>query len=429
MKPLHLTPPLVPAAQASLLAVLGILSRPVLSDALQAQLKQLVASPDWNPVPFPPSVDLLGLLFRHHLERMGMHWRQVFTQGALEMRRLEWEKAVVADIRRRGILHALLERMAEAGIGRVMLIKGAALAPLYPSPALRLMSDIDFAVAKRDLPAVERILAALGCRPHRFEGAKIWRHSSGLLMDIHVPANEWSRKVFHRAESHPCFPGLNGACHPRPADHLLLLALHAARNAGLRLWRDVCDAQLLLPGIPDAERSALAELLADLPAETAPAAAFFRFLNSYASPPFPLPERKPGAWNRLQERDCAVFVRLYRALAVETNSPGMLNLLRFSLQSPRELSRMLWRRTRDFLGRSDKKRGKEQKQHLSQIAWRERDPVLGDLAPRGSWARQLLKGRLVVELIASGRFRRYLRLFRMQRKLFLQAPKPFDTQS
>jgi hypothetical protein len=360
---------------------------------------------------------------------MGMDWSLVFSRQSSGTRKQEWERTAVADIRRRGIVRALLERMAEAGVGRVMLIKGAALAPLYPSSALRRMSDIDFAVGKRDVPAVERILAALGCTPHRFENARIWRHPSGLLMDIHIPGNAWSLGVFDRAEPHACFPGLNRVCHPRPADHLLLVAFHAARNAGSRLWRDVCDAQLLLPCIAEAERVQLAGLLADLPATNTPVVAFFRFLNQFASPPFPLPERPSGAWSQQQEQDGAVFVRLYRALAVETNSPGILHLLRFTLQSPRKLAVLLWWRIRDSFARGAGQPRMGRKDTTSQIAWRERDPVLGDLAPRGSWARQFLKGRLVVELIASGRFRRYWRLLQLQRKLFLQAPKPFDTDS
>lgn len=429
MKHRHLAPPLVPSEQKRLLAILGILSRPVLSDELQRRLRRMAAVPNWKPLPFPPSVDLLGPLFRHHLERMGMDWRQLFTQRPLEMRGLEWEKAAVADIRRRGILRALLKPMAHEGIGRVMLIKGAALAPFYPSPALRLMSDIDLAVEKHNLPAVERVLNSLGYRCHRFEGARSWRHPSGLLVDIHIPASEWSAGVFARARPHPSFADLPAVCHPRPEHHLLIVALHAARNAGSRLWRDVCDAQLLLDHIPEAGREKLAEGLADLPAATAPAAAFFRFLNHHAHPPYPLPEAPPGAWNRRQERDCVVYERLYRVLAVEISSPGVLNLLRFSLQSPWKLAERFWRRAGGFVAHRGKQPGGRTKEPTREIAWRERDPVLGDLAPRGSWARQLLKGRLVVELIASGRFCRYLRLFRIQSKLFLQAPKPFDTET
>lgn len=459
--PPRIPEPLSPDRERQCLRVLGILSRPVLSSRHGELLKRELHSADWRPLPRLPSTRMIEPLFRHHAAATGIPFHRLFADdrsSRAATHSVANAPGVVPDLaayRRQALLGEVLAAFRNAGIGPVVLIKGAALAPLYPTPALRLMCDFDLVLpAGSRGPAASAVLRRLGWNRHLYDGSEVWSHPSGLMIDIHIAESGFGREAFDRAEPHPCFGDTPDSAHvlwPRPAHHLVLIALHTARNGGGRLWRDVCDAQALLahtaaPAAGMANTTAADEALSIAArfGHAVQVAALFRFLNRWALPPFRLPEAipDPAAGSGDCERETRLHAILYRRQAVEQIPPVALNLLQFTLRSPGEwivrTGQALTRaakvpfssagRTRNepkttlLPGRKSRRR-----EDAEGDAWAERDPEMGDLPARGSLARQALKLRLALRVVLSGRFPQYLRLVRLQGRVSRKAARPFGT--
>lgn len=132
------------------------------------------------------------------------------------------------------------EALQARGVSPV-LFKGADLADsLYPSPALRPMSDVDLLVAREDVEVAEHVLARLGFRPFAPEmapgvarltkHARLFVREDGAAVDLHwslvgheadtrAPKLEWFRE---RVVSDP----QRRFSRFEPTAHLLYLAAH-----------------------------------------------------------------------------------------------------------------------------------------------------------------------------------------------------------
>jgi len=381
-----------PVAERPLRKLLGLLSRPALDPTLATQFPGLIAQG-----PFPRLVALHPLepLFRHHLLRMGHQFERVFvaSPGMNVPDVSDFEPLARDYYVRRRIIRELCAALSRAGISRVVAVKGAALLNAYPSPALRAMVDIDLVLGcEAEVRLATEPLRSLGWRPGPAEVGAVWRHESGLLADLQLPATELSRRILSRA-----LPNASTGVHiPQPADHLTLVALHAARNGGARIWRDVTDAHALIAQSNDPVRLgedawALAQLS---PTAIVSLGAFFRFINQWSPAAGALPETPRGGWPAASEKATAERLALYEIVSTNPAPPLALDLVSGLLRLPKRLG---------SLASFSPKGGSSQ-----------RDPSLGGAPHVGSLSRHTLKLRLLVALALSGHFLAYRRIILRQ---------------
>lgn len=384
--------PAQPVAERPLRKLLGLLSRPAVSTEVASQLPSLLAD---RPFPRLVAVHQLEPLYRHHLLRAGHRFEDVFapTPGINQSPVPEFEPIARDYYVRRRVIRELFLALAGAGISRVVAVKGAALQDLYPSPALRWMVDVDLVLgSEAEVRLASEPLEKLGWRPGPSEVGAVWRHESGLLADLQLPATELSQRLFSRAVQNPA----TGIYAPLPADHLTLVALHAARNGGARIWRDVTDAHALLAQSPDPVRLgedawALAQLSPTAPVSLA---AFFRFINQWSPADAPLPETPRGGWLAASEKAAAERLALYETVSVNPAPPLALDLVSGLLRLPKRLSSLA--------------------SFAPHGGGAQLDPTLGQAPVVGSFSRHTLKVRLLLALVLSGRFLAYRRLILRQ---------------
>lgn len=379
------------AERIRLLRTCGLLSRPELSGKQINALHRIIENSRFRPLPRLPSLSLLEPLYSHHLIQVGYRFEDVFEPGGQP---LPEDPGLLARryYSRTGFLQQAFDALHD--VGRVMLLKGAALGPLYPSPALRQMSDADLVVSAEALPRAEAALLNCGWTRREHLASLVFRHESGFLIDLHAPRSSAARRIYSQAVSHPL---LNNAAMPRPGHHLYFIAYHAAMHAGARIWRDVCDMQLLLSGNFSAAGHSLQFARNSPQPGRASLCALFRIINRFTMPERMLPERTEH-WTAADERETRRILRIYLSLAADPTPPLALDLLR-PVASP--LTALHAR----FRARNGPSR------------WRERDPVLGDVPCGGSVQRQFFRLGLFFSLMKSGRVAHYLSLCRSQQQL------------
>jgi hypothetical protein len=195
--------------------------------------------------------------------------------GAIAARR--WratERAVPAalQVEERHIATALLaaplivERIANAYPGSIMLLKGPEVASRYPDPGLRPITDLDLLV--EDSAAAFRALVAAGCEPlpHRaspnHEPPLVFGDLP-LVIELHWSA-KWpdghagpsAAELFAAAVPSVCFGAPVLA--PSPAQHAVLLAAHAWAHRPLCRLGELVDVAAMLGECDPAECTAIA---------------------------------------------------------------------------------------------------------------------------------------------------------------------------
>ncbi len=120
-----------------------------------------------------------------------------------------------------------------------ILLKGWAIARLYPQPALRPYGDIDLFVRPQDYRVANCVIESEAAR--------------GCWVDLHARISELAdssaEDLFRRSELVPC--GEEQVRAPGAEDHFALLAIHLLKHGAWRpTW--LCDIGLLLESLPDA---------------------------------------------------------------------------------------------------------------------------------------------------------------------------------
>lgn len=361
----------------------------------------MLQAPGWRPIPRLATFHLLEPLFLHHLLHAGLEERLVFrarAPGAAAPP--SFEQLALSYYRTRNLERELLDIIRSANAGAILLIKGAALAPLYPSPALRQMCDVDVVVARSAVGAIASALERSGWHARRHRSSEVWEHGeSGMLLDLQVPGGKLGNEIFASAVPHPAFDADAGVLLPRPEHHLVLIAQHAAHHGGDRLWRDVCDCQVFLERDGGRRTAILAQEFAERHGVLPPTVALLRFINEHCHPSSPIPF--VYTLTSRQEADRRRHQSLYEQLACDAIAPVALSLLRLTVRPLREHLRSAMHSLP-----SSTLRGK--------AAWAEADPQIGTLPAAGTLARQLVKVRLLMELCRNRQLGRYLRLARLQ---------------
>jgi hypothetical protein len=397
-----------PAVRTRVLQLCGLLARPSLSDEDVASLRALVEADAWKPVPRLSSFNLLEPLFLHHLARLEIDADRVFRKEAEgPAHPPAAEQLALAYYQRLRVQGEAFDALREGGVTRLMLIKGAALAPLYPSPALRQMCDLDMVVDGREMESAAAALRRVGWQPRQHIAGEVWEHAlSGLLLDLQEPGTRLAREIFESAIRHPVYTDKAIVCMPRPGHHLVLLAIHSAGHGGDRVWRDVCDARVLLgmggPRVVVSDALALAREGGGMPQTIA----LLRFMGESAQEDELLPSLPPMAAR--EEVSCRHHLALYQELAVDVISPVALNMVRVSVRPLREHIEVAIRRLLAKTGRGTGTADADSPR------WAESDPLLGTMPPAGTFARQWTKARVLLHLWRSHQLNRYRKLVRLQ---------------
>ncbi len=142
---------------------------------------------------------------------------------------------LAADTRIAGLLYSLDHLFREHG-AQAMVFKGAALLfTHYPEPGIRPMEDIDIFPRQWCFDKVVSLFAMAGFK--RILGAGRMFSAGGVSVDLH-------RDLFH-SDRYPerrgfmtfdpflrsfILPGFHSLCIPHPADHLVVLAIHAVKH-------------------------------------------------------------------------------------------------------------------------------------------------------------------------------------------------------
>ncbi|MCC6548362.1 nucleotidyltransferase family protein [Candidatus Sumerlaeota bacterium] len=391
------------ATRKRVLRLCGLLSRPALDESHRRALRAMIGDPQWKPIPRLASWHLLEPQFLHHLERTfggGFDEAKVFLPRDVTMKGAPTgADLVLAYFHRAKILERVLSALSVAGVQKVLLIKGAALAPLYEAPATRQMCDADLVVAPGDLAIARTTLAAEKFIAHHQDSNEVWHDAaSGFHIDLQQLATPLAHGIFERATPHPCYRHIGNVAIPTRGDHLLLIAIHAARNGGNRIWRDVCDANLLLEGATKADSVCGAFAAAEeFKTGYIQAAAFFDFVDEVSPEPSGQPVRSPI----LNDNPVVnATLSLYRELSTGSMPPVALNLVAVSTRPMSEhIARLM--RARDSDGGNSSQ-------------WAETDPVMGTMAGGGTFARQMTKFKVLLHLWRSGELQHYRRLVEMQ---------------
>ncbi len=379
----------------------GLLARDRLSPAQAAEARRLVESSGWRPLPRLAVTYQMEPLFLHHAFNLGIAREALldFASPSALPSPIGWRTLGTNYYKRHGILLKLVEAFERAGIRRVMLIKGAALAPLYASPALRDMADIDMVVSTEDAPRACEVLRAEGWRNH----VTTWAHRQDCELDLLEPTEGLSREVWERAVPHPGFAGQPTIHMPSLEDHLVLVALHAAKHGGERAWRDACDVNALLGAGADPGRAL--ELAARHGAAVV-LAVLLRLVNRWGSPQSVLPERGPQ-WTHGQELACGLQLGLYEELLVDKISPVSLELFETMAIPPHVMAKRLFgwcsSAVRGKLFRPYKRAQKREAEH---------DWLLNIATEKGPYARQGRKLKILMTSLWRLEYFRYRRLIR-----------------
>ncbi len=338
---------------------------------------------------------MMQALYRHHLDLAGMRPDNLFAGGIPK----QFFQAAEQYYARRRLMSAAVSSMHQAGVKKIMAMKGAALAELYPSPALRRMSDADLVVESRALPVASRALARLGWRRLRHQKSLVFVDESGFHLDLHAPLSEEAEAIWAGSA-----PGLfRGAYAPKAGHHLWFLAHHALQHGGSRIWRDAADSLAILEKDQSAAEQAY-EFSEDFsrPETAAALAALFRFLKKWSHPPVELPAGRSD-WSTAAWDSSDSILAHFERLAVDLAPPVALDFLAPLLIRP-------WSAVASRLTACRRERP------AGEGVWAERDPVLGDL-PSGGVYREALRFRLLFQLIGSGRIWQYRDLIAQQGKL------------
>lgn len=166
-----------------------------------------------------------------------------------------WKQAASPDIAqniRIGHNHSLLNEWME-GIPYVIL-KGAASASYYPTPAYRSMGDVDFLVKSEDVERAGKVLEEHGLKPWNEEHiSHIVYRGPRMHYEMHFNlagtpngtagdlVREYTKDIFDKAETRSIVSGI--ATLPSPFHHGLILLLHTCHHLtgeGVGL-RHLCD--------------------------------------------------------------------------------------------------------------------------------------------------------------------------------------------
>ena len=133
-------------------------------------------------------------------------------------------------------IQKLFQIMRAAGVEPILL-KGWAIARLYPQPALRPYGDFDLFVRPRDSRAARRVIESEAAR--------------GSWVDLHSRLDELpetsAEDLFARSQLVAC--GDEPVRVPGAEDHFALLAIHLLKHGAWRpTW--LCDLGLLLESLP-----------------------------------------------------------------------------------------------------------------------------------------------------------------------------------
>ncbi len=373
-----------------------------------ARLRRLVASPSWQPLPLIPVLSRAAEPIIHNAALADIDPARLFVSGSfLDVPNQQTLSGFAVDYhRRRRILFDLLQRMESHGIEFLLLIKGASIASRFDSPALRFMLDSDLVLAG-DHNTRERTHTALregGFEPAPANAPGVWyQPSSGASIDLLEPAHQLGRQILNHPQSFPSPDWPDIAAEPRVPDHLVIVALHAARHHGGRLWRDVLDVRALVRDRSSRKDFTDALRIAGRVGLSPAVEALLAFAGEVCSE---LPRSHP------RTRQGRNILALYRETAWLPYPPHALKLLRRVLAegiSPRELVERF---------------GRRQPAHDSGEGWSEPDFGVGRVPARFA-DRQRFKLKLAAGLLLSGRAPETIRLLRGQTLAQSCAPKLF----
>ncbi len=217
-------------------------------------LRRLCAHPgvEWARVAREADIHRVGLLVLDRLQRSGIVAAGYVPPVVLARLREERREHVAQAIKLDAALDGVLTACAAAGIP-VIVLKGLALARLYPSPWLRPRSDLDLLIDPLHWPAAHRLLAGMGYQLQDAEHVRrplpgprqapddrqYVRAADGTLIELHADylstglrrdedARLWQRARMVEARGR-AIPVLE------PGDAFLQAATHMRRHAYTRL--------------------------------------------------------------------------------------------------------------------------------------------------------------------------------------------------
>lgn len=182
---------------------------------------------------------------------------------ALRLFQAEYFSAAATNLRMRHSLDSVVAKLTSRGIP-VMLLKGAALlATVYRDPALRIMSDVDLLVHRRDLPLALETLADCGMAPleehasqqefydhHHHHATPYLARDGSLGVELHhdlMPSYDSVRPPLERIwQDGLTSTACGAALMPSPTHLILHQAVHACRSRFSPPLRGINDLSHIL---------------------------------------------------------------------------------------------------------------------------------------------------------------------------------------
>lgn len=161
----------------------------------------------------------------------------------------------------RRALHQVAGEFRSRGI-EALILKGLALQDWVYERQCRVTGDIDLFVKTSDLHKLSEVLRALGFMPFPHSGARTWRNTEGIEIDVHTSMFEpyigralkfedvWEQRM--ELERLP-LPTLS------PVDHMVFVLIHGWKHQWCRLsW--IVDVALIAQRLSDQEWQKVREL-------------------------------------------------------------------------------------------------------------------------------------------------------------------------
>jgi hypothetical protein len=219
----------------------------LLGQLIFANTVALPKLPSLAPVPLcPPLVCILPWLI-HRCHSLGLHFESSFLAPA------DWpiwlESAALRSFRQQRCLAEIMHN-AQAQSLPLLLIKGAALANIYPNPLLRSFADLDVATTPTRYQQTEWLLLETGWKKLRpTHKGSLWIHPLRINLDLQIISNRRGRIIWQTSQPlNQEFPCIR---QPHPSASLVLALLHNAGRGWKKTWRDLLDCFLLLQQHPE----------------------------------------------------------------------------------------------------------------------------------------------------------------------------------
>jgi len=227
--------------------LIDYLLRVILDEAALIEASSLKPKFISQPFKLPTSCHFIEPVLRHHAEHRGLDASDIFSTEHYQLRPQSFQKLFKNDLLRKKVIQDFVEHVNPALTDKPVAIKGFNIAKYYPASSLREMEDVDLICQATDQ---QKLREAIRQIEWKAINPSTLKSKDGVLLELLNAKTDFAKRVIDQAIEYKN----ENIKHPRPHHAFMILALHASKHRGTRIWRDVCDSLMLLSKVEDHEK-------------------------------------------------------------------------------------------------------------------------------------------------------------------------------